>query len=72
MSGESDDSDDDSDGDLSDDYSEAEEVIRTRLSQSVVEESAAAKDVRLVLFAFSVSSIHRSFDVVLHVSFYLF
>ena len=43
---------DDSDGDLSDDYSEAEEVIRTRLSQSVVEEPAAAQDARLVLLVF--------------------
>ena len=46
-------SDDDSDGDLSDDYSEAEEVIRTRLSQSVVEEPAVAQDARLVLLVVS-------------------
>ena len=46
MSGES---DDDSDDDLSDHYSEAEEVIRTRLSQAVVEEPAAAQDARSVL-----------------------
>ena len=53
MSGESDQcSDDDSDGDLSDDYSEAEEVIRNRLSQSVVEEPAAAQVARLVLLVF--------------------
>ena len=52
MSGEGDDSDDDSDGDLSDDCSEAEEVIRNRLSQSVVEQPAAAQESRLVLLVF--------------------
>ena len=54
---------DDSDGDLSDHYSEAEEVIRTRLSQAVVEEPEAAQDARSVLLLCLVCSM-------LHVSFY--
>ena len=68
MSGESDDSDDsdDSHDDLSDDYSEAEEVIRNRLSQSVVEEPAAAQDARLVLLVLKCRYV---LGVVLHTSF---
>ena len=47
MSGDSGD-DDDSNNALSDDYSEAEDVIKNRLSQSVIEEPTPAQDARLV------------------------
>ena len=52
------------DGDLSDHYSEAEEVIRTRLSQAVVEEPEAAQDARSVLLLCLVFAqcLHASFS----------
>ena len=42
----------DDDHDLSDYFSEAEDVIRNRLSQSVVEETAPAQEARLVKFTY--------------------